>query len=304
MICKGEIPSSETVFAALRSFSPSAMPEGPSRWTLAFSNGAPHRVTAKLADGWLLFAAKPRPATAAPLSYWDALTRNSALPGLVKFALTRARRLRLQAELPLLDGVELTNRISQTAAAFQWAWALDRAGSRSEPQGAELQVGDEAIAAPLKALCLEAGWPFIERNGGKLAVELEVRNSFYQALLGPANGGLRISCDLASVDEATAVCRQAIAGMLLAASGVVRLCRAAIVSDESACVARLEVVFAAAPCVFEISSALESLSVACSLVGEEINLLLDPVAARHYLETRGWDLPNGDPQTTNERTTP
>jgi hypothetical protein len=53
-------------------------------------------------------------------------------------------------------------------------------------------------------------------------------------------------------------------------------------------VARFEVVFAGAPCPLELASALESLSVACSHCGEEINMLQDHAVAQRYLELRGW----------------
>jgi hypothetical protein len=139
----------------------------------------------------------------------------------------------------------------------------------------------------LKQICAEAGWPFVERASGKLAVELEVANGFYQALLVPTGRGVQIGCDLATCDAAP-LCRQAIGGLLLAASAAVRLVRAAIAPGEVPPVARFEVVFASAPCPLELANALESLSVACSHCGEEVNMLQDHAVAQRYLELRGW----------------
>ena len=52
--------------------------------------------------------------------------------------------------------------------------------------------------------------------------------------------------------------------------------------------AQFEVVFGTAPSPLEISSALESLSVGCSLCGEEIKALQAPAIAERYLALRGW----------------
>ena len=82
--------------------------------------------------------------------------------------------------------------------------------------------------------------------------------------------------------------RVALGGFLLAASGLVRLARAAVSERDGSPVARFEVVFPSAPDPFEISSALESLSVACSRCGEEVITLQEPVIARRYLALRGW----------------
>jgi hypothetical protein len=95
--------------------------------------------------------------------------------------------------------------------------------------------------------------------------------------------GVHLSCELASCGGLDEACREAIATLLLSTSGVVRLVRAALAGDE----ARLEAAFAAPPCAAEISSALECLSVGCSLCGEEVKTLQDRVIARHFLTLRG-----------------
>jgi hypothetical protein len=77
------------------------------------------------------------------------------------------------------------------------------------------------------------------------------------------------------------------ANLLLAASGALRLARAAVVMDGPAWVARLEAVFGSLPCAAEISTSLESCSVGCSICGSEIKTLLDPAIAQRFLELRG-----------------
>jgi len=183
--------------------------------------------------------------------------------------------------------MDIAARIREVCAGF----VFSRAGAQTDPAAASAtESPGTADVEPinLKQICSEAGWPFVERSSGKLAIELEVAHGFYQALVVPTGRGVRIGCDLATCDAAPLVCRQAIGGLLLAASGAVRLLRATIAPGEVPPVARLEVVFAGAPCPLELASALESLSVACSHCGEETNMLQDHAVAQRYLELRGW----------------
>jgi hypothetical protein len=244
-----------------------------------------------MAGGWLALEADLHQSANAPAKgpafFWDSLVWNATLPGLVKLVITTDSSLRLRADLPLREGIDIAARIREACAGFLFAWA----GAPIDP--AAVSATDSPGTANvepinLKQICSEAGWPFVERASGKLAVELEVANGFYLALVVPTGRGVRIGCDLATCDAAPLACRQAIGGLLLAASGAVRLARAAIAPGEVPPVARFEVVFAGVPCPLELASALESLSVACSHCGEEIKTLQDHAVSQHYLELRGW----------------
>jgi len=244
-----------------------------------------------MASGWLAleadFCQSANAAAKGSAFFWELLVWNATLPGLVKFVITTDGSVRLRADLPLRENIDIAARIREACAGFVFAWA----GAPTDPAApSATDSPGTADVEPinLKQICAEAGWPFVERASGKLAVELEVANGFYQALLVPTGRGVQIGCDLATCDAAPLVCRQAIGGLLLAASGAVRLLRATIAPGEVPPVARLEVVFAGAPCPLELASALESLSVACSHCGEEINMLQDHAVAQRYLELRGW----------------
>jgi len=259
--------------------------------TAAPTNRGSRLVRAKIAGDWLAleadFCQSPNAPAKGPAFFGDLLVRNATLPGLVKFVITTDGSVWLCADLPLHEGIDIAARIREACTGFVSAWTGEptdpAASSATDSPGT---ADDEPIN--LKQICAEAGWPFVERASGKLAVELEVANGFYQALLVPTGRGVQITCDLATCDAAPPVSRQAISGLLLAASRAVRLGRAAIAPGEVPPVARFEVVFAGAPCPLELASALESLSVACSHCGEEINLLQDHAVAQRYLELRGW----------------
>ena len=286
---------SEAVQAALATVAAELTPEGSSGWRLSFINGAAHSVTARTTGDWLVLEADDFPLAAGPEGCWEALVRNAGLPGPAKIVVSDDGRARVCADLPLLDEVTLETRIGEAFAGFAGAWS----DPDNHPAPAET-ARDGTGPADLKRLCNEAGWGFTERAGGRLAVELEVPGSYYQALLLPEGNGVRISCDLAELDGISEASQLAIAGLLLAASAHLRLGRASVNPSASPPVAQFEVRFATTPCPAEISSSLECLSVACSLCGEEIKALRDPVVAESHLALRGRGGIGG--AESNERT--
>lgn len=271
------------ICAALTTVASQLAPIGNSGWRFTLLNGALHVVTAKTDSDWLLFETGCSHDAQSPERFWDALVRNASLAGLAKIVLAQDGRPQLRAELPLMEGVDLTTRIRETCRGFEAEGSL----GEEQPSAASSLAGD-AEPIDLKALCSEAGWPFAERGGHKLVVELEVRGGSCQALLISTNPGVRISCEIATFDTITEECRQAIGGLLLTASGLVRMGRASVGAKGTASLAQLEVVFGTTPSPEEISSALESLSVGCSLCGEEIKALQVPAIAERYLTLRGW----------------
>jgi hypothetical protein len=256
---------------------------GDSAWRFTLRNGTPHVITATTDDDWLLLEADCCSEEQSPELFWDALARSSSLAGLAKLALTPNGVLHMRAEAPVLEGVELTTRVREICNGFTSYWSDedDLCSTNSLPQVDATQID-------LKRLCAEAGWPFADRGGGKLAVELEVLGSYHQALLFQKDLGVRISCELAACDTIAEECRQAVAGLLLTACGLVRMGRASVNANGTTGVAQFEVGFETVPSPIEISSALESLSVGCSLCGEEIKALQVPAIAKRYLALRGW----------------
>ena len=142
-------------------------------------NGAPHRVTANTDGDWLLLEADWPGEAQGPEFFWGAIACNGFLDGLAKFVLAGDGSLRLRAEIPVLEGVDLAPRIRGTCSGFEAGWAR-----KGESSVAEASLG-EPEPIDLKSLCSEAGWPFAERGGRKLAVELEVPGGFSHAHADP-----------------------------------------------------------------------------------------------------------------------
>jgi hypothetical protein len=273
----------EAIYTALAAVASEVTRSGSSGWRFTLPNGAPHVVTAKTDGDWLLLAAHCSGVARRPEFFRGALVRNATLAGFAKVVLTPESSPQVHAELPVLEEVNLAARVRETCSGFEAVWL-----HKDDYSAPAASPASDAESVDLKLLCSEAGWPFTERGGGKLAVELEVRGGFWQALLVPAERGVRISCEVATLEALPEECRQAIGGLLLAAAGLVRLGRAAVIAQGTSSMAQFEVVFETAPSPSEISSALESLSVGCSLCGEEIKTLQVPAVAERYLTLRGW----------------
>lgn len=272
----------EAIRSALAAVSSELTPEGNSGWRFAWPNGAPHLVTANTDGDWLLLEADCPGGTQGSESFCGTLARNACLDGLAKFVLAGDGSLRLRAEIPVLEGVDPAPRLHETCSGFEAGLTHKRDSSAAEASPGEPEPFD------LKRLCSEAGWPFAERGGRKLAVELEVPGGFSHAVLIPEKRGVRITCEVATLDAISEECRQAVGGFLLAASGLVRMARASVNPNGTPSAAQFEVVFGTTPSPLEISSALESLSVCCSLCGEEIRTLQVPAVAERFLALRGW----------------
>jgi hypothetical protein len=278
------VARNEMVSRALSTATSQLIPAGSSCWQFTARNSAPHAITAKTDGDWLVLDANYPDEAQGSEPFRDTLARNGSLSGLAKIVMDVDGRLRLRAELPVVEDADLSARIVEACDGFKSVWSPDERHTTGDA------LGREAVEPlDLKQLCSEAGWVFTERGGGRLAVELEVPDGFYQGILAPLQGGVAMTCELAEIEGDSEESQRAIAGLLLAASGVVRMVRATMSTDQTQPVAQLEAVFGTTPSPSEISSALESLSVGCSLCGEEIKTLQTPTVAQRYLALRGWE---------------
>ena len=95
--------------------------------TAAPTNRGSRLVTARIAGDWLAleadFCQSENAAAKAPAFFWDLLVWNATLPGLVKFVITTDGSLRLRADLPLHEGIDIAARIREACAGFVFAWA-------------------------------------------------------------------------------------------------------------------------------------------------------------------------------------
>jgi hypothetical protein len=275
---------------------------GPGGWLFALSNGVPHTFSAMLAGDWLLLDAGLG-AVAESGELWRLLGANARLGGPGKFARERGR-LRLRAEIALDEEIDLASRLRETCDSLREALRVlhgeagraevaGREGSESAAEGGEdagSEVAEsESCAKGLKALCEEAGWDCVEKDGGRLAAQLEAGGAFRQATLAAgACGRLSASVELFRAAGLGDVSRHAVAALLLGASASLRLARAAAVEHaDGAVAARFEVSFRTRPRAAELGHTLSALSVACAEFGREAEALCDARVAARFVAARG-----------------
>jgi hypothetical protein len=267
---------------------------GPGAWDFVLNNGSMLLVTARADEQWLHLDAPvadersgTRQRQDAKYDAWQLLKLNCGLGGLSKVALMPGQSTpRVRAEIPLDEEVDLARRLREACAGLKTA-AGKLHGEKTREQIAVRPASgatDEESSAVLKRLCEESGWKFTERSGPTLAVDLETRSGFYQAQVAEQFGGaISLTAELTAAAAPSEQSKQAIAGMLLRASGLVKLSRATIKETEAGATASFEVLFQTPPCAAEFGHGLSALAVACGLCGHAGEAMWDEVVARHYL---------------------
>jgi len=147
---------------------------------------------------------------------------------------------------------------------------------------------DVAAEERLAEICERAGWSFTKRANGQVAIRLDVRDAFCQALLTPKVGKmrrLRVSLGMATSTEGEAP--HAVHLLLLSASRLVRLARASAAPAGEAIEYRWEVPLPVEDDAWALGHALGALSVACQLTARELQAMEDQIIARQYLAMRG-----------------
>jgi hypothetical protein len=280
---------------------------GRGRWKFALSGRASLRGTARLEDDWLLLEAPSsggrRPKRLTPERLERLLQYNAELRGGAKFGLGGdPPQVVLSAEIPTdLDQVELESRLAEAFVGFRQGRlksSRKRAHHAAEPEVAwnvhdgqdpDGQDPEGPTDRDLSRLCEEAGWPFAERASGRVAVQLDVRDQFYQALMERTwAGGLRLWVELGNDVSDAASSRFAVSVLLLSACRAVRMARAAATPVNGVTAYCWEVSLGDAAGSRELQHALASLSVACRVSAREVQALQHEAIARHYLMVRGW----------------
>jgi hypothetical protein len=233
-------------------------------------------------DEWIALAADlPRGGARSP---WHALLRNAELTGPAKLVLSPGgREIEIRAELPVDEGVDVGARLREAQAAMRQAAggppsACDDASYESfEPEAIDLGAAAE-----------EAGWPFVRRASGRIAVDLDVPDLFCQAIVEPRGTSCRARVVLAVVSSPSALVRSALAVLLLALTASVRMVRAGAIEREGETAVFVEADIAAPASARELHHALAALAVACRMAGREATALADDGVAGLYLAARGW----------------
>lgn len=276
---------------------------GQDRWQFKLNSGLDLTGTAVLEHNWLRLCAKlegerpGKPLVADLLQ--GMLLQNATLPGGVKFCLgDNASEAVLAAEIPVdpeeEGAVWLDRWIGEACAglrqgALKWSILNARTADASSAPVSERRSTIDATAEQRVAeLCERAGWSFTTRANGQVAIRLDVRDAFCQALLAPKVGKmrrLRVSLGMATSMEGEAP--QAVHLLLLSASRLVRLARASAAPAGDATEYRWDVALPTDYDARTLGHALGALSVACQLTARELQAMEDRKIAREYLALRG-----------------
>jgi hypothetical protein len=184
----------------------------------------------------------------------------------------------------------LSHQINQVALGFAQAFEKLSNGK----QGQKHLVHPKAIHPILKpedllSLCQESGWPFVEREGERFMVTLEVSHGFFQATVTATPAGIGVTADLGEVRFPSPTSQEALARLLLGVCGHLRLARGILTENASAQIRiRFEVVLDETPSIAELTHALSALSLACECCGKEATVLVEnQEVAQLYLAQQG-----------------
>jgi len=269
--------------------------KGPRQWHLKASSTRSLSTDARLEDEWLILEARVRgrkrqAAPCASRKLLQILELNGQLGGGARVALTSDGLPRVKAEIPVGRGVPIDVRIKQAASGLKCAArALFRKRTREQGSAEDVAANARASDYDMRPVLDEAGWSYVERSGGKLAVTLEAPDAFHQAIVKcHGDETVRIAVELASDGSLSPVRTQALALLLLTVSDTVRMARPTIEAADGYA-ARFEVTFGSPPCAAEVAHALAALSVACRLCAKESKVLcLHDGVAQEYVCSRGW----------------
>jgi len=254
------------------------------------------------ADGdWITLRARPDFPGRPRLGPLDLLRVNRRLAGGAKFALDpEDGEVVLAADASIADraarpdgdrfGSALDLRIGRARAGIEEAQAWAAGPSAFSPRSAGAAADASAAGLEdLAALCAASGWPFEEREGGKLVVPLEAAGSGQPAEVArDARGSVRVTVRLSDAAEAAEPCLEAAGVFLLLVSGALRFMRAALAEDEPGRSFILENRFDDPPTPAEMADALTASSLALGMSSREMQALLeDESLARAYLALRG-----------------
>jgi hypothetical protein len=298
----------DPVLAALNEAVGEIQERGPRRWSFPAGPEESIEVTARIDQEWVLMDTPLTVCEGAQWTQtkrlWNLLQANAGLWGGAKFAVAGTpRAVRLRAEVPIDEDIDLAARIKNARLGIQAALARfrrkksGRSAGKPEPLHPAIPGSSDAT---LQALCTEAGWDLSERPDGVIAVRLEVEESFYQATVTRDNGGwISVWVELGNQDSWPGESWKALGVFLLQACGHLKTVRAAARHlDSGAVTAGFEVVLDPPANSEELGRAFRALSVACNLVRKEVKILREEVVGKEYLAmVRGWSSRSGRADT-------
>jgi hypothetical protein len=258
-------------------------------WRALLSDDGPHKVSARVQDGWLLVRA-PAPRRASRRAAWDLLRLNARVGRGARLALApHDRLLVVLADLPLEDEVDLAALVADASDGLR---ALMRAADADTveyptPEPPAVESAGEAVPIPLSTLLQGSPWSFVERSPRRLAVDLDVAGRFSQAVVEASCDRCRASVGLQTGPVSSARAREALGLLLLTLTGTLKMVRASVNGSGEAETPALEVSLPGHLTPVELHHALAALSIACAEVGAEARVLNSEEIAEAYLAARG-----------------
>ncbi len=261
-------------------------------WEMTLRNASASTIHVRLIEDWLQIDAK----IGSPVrnsNIWSMLRWNGLLEGAAKFALNISDgSMAVQAEIPLDREAAVAPDLDATLSGFERASILVH-----DDSGCEANIQSRAVSIPSRQkpplvvheLLADAAWSYVERPGGIFVVDLESKGDFRQALIEVrADGSLRASVELARWESQVPVSCNALALLLLMASGAIRMVRPMVENRGNEIDARFEIRLSSNANSALLGRGLAALSVACRHCGREAVILNNERIAEQYLAVRGF----------------
>jgi hypothetical protein len=250
-----------------------------SAWQVELRNGKPFPVHAAIEGAWLVLRT---PLPGACIDRWDALLRNSRLPGTTKL-LTEAGQALLGAEVPITSHLDRTVVPPCAAAALIAAHEALASPATGVDRQDEAPAGAESARLEQLARSLaDAGWEVARTSERGCLVKLDTA-ARHQASVEPAGGYLRASVELTAPLPLGPTCRRALGTLLLAAANELRLVRPAAECLDDKAETRFEARLGPTAAPADLDLALGGLAVAAEQFGREARALTTESTARRYL---------------------
>ncbi len=262
----------------------------PAAWHFTLRNGKPMAVRAAFNGEWLrlMTAATLEPAPDLP---WRLLGLNGKLASGAKVTFDqRARSTSLCVDACLASEDSSAHRLGTACSSLLEAGAsLASLGEDAPiPLGLPLDERlDDGVAAQCRSLLNDAQWPWTERADERIRVDLETRRGHAQVLIAQCGDAVRLGMELVDATELSGTCRVALGAFLLAASGALRLVRAAAALNGERETAGLEVVLTSPLSASDLDTALGGLASAYDQLGPEALALRHDRLASEYLAVSG-----------------
>jgi hypothetical protein len=260
---------------------------GPGQWGLALPGAQNRTFSARLEGSWLVIEEPPNAEgecmAVEQVDMWNYLGRNAGLAGNAKFTICEDGSIQVRAEIPL-EGIPSEVVSLRIAEAVK---GLIEAFQKPLEQSASIRPCDNGGGdnMTLAHLCAEAGWPFIEREGDRLQVDLGPTD-FPQAVIERRPSGIAMRANFIAEEGAYPEDDRgnALGILLLRACRSLRLARAVACQESPRRNVGFEVIFAGTPHPREVGQGLAALAVACDLTWREVKALAkDAGLARAYL---------------------